>query len=150
MAETRVEMVPPLPSAGSELSLPGSERPARLVPRRDSMWDACRRRESVFSSLGLPRGAARIDAAAEEDTQMLAVSVFLAVVICGVSALATAALIAVTFDEQCFLDPNPGARYALSVGGGTCTGLLPAFVLWLLRARRRAAEPDSPGKPPGI
>jgi hypothetical protein len=150
MAETRVEMVPPLPSAGSELSLPGSERPARLVPRRDSMWDTFRRRESVFSSLGLPRGAGRIDTEADGGTQPLAMSVLLAVVVCGVSALATAALVAVTFDEQCFVDPNPGARYALSIGGGTCTGLLPAFVFWLLHTRRRAVEPDSPGKTPGI
>jgi hypothetical protein len=76
--------------------------------------------------------------------------VFLVVVVCSVSALAMAALIAVTFDERCFLDPNPGARFVLSVGGGTCTGLLPAFVLWLLHARRRAADPDSPWKVPCI
>ena len=115
------------------------------------MWDTMARRESIFSTLGFPRSVGRIDVGAQEETGPGSfVTIFLVFLICGVSALATAGLIGMTFDETCFLDRSTVARYTLSICGGTSAGLFPAFVLWLLHRGHRVPVPDSPAKPPGI
>ena len=139
---------PPLPEWGSGISV---TRPAQLVPRRDSMHSV--RRESIFSALGWPRAMGRIDVEVLEEHRHatgygLFATAALVLVFCAVPAFVTAGLIGVTFDEACFQDDEPVARYALSVGSGTCAGLIPACLLWLAGARwlwvgHRVPAPES-------
>ncbi len=156
----RVEMVtvetgdvPPLPEWGSDVS-----RRARLVPHCDSMrldgsmrLDDSPRRESLFSALGLPRAAGRIeprdDLGRASWCGLLSTAV-LVLLFCAVPAVVTAGLVAVTFDEACFEADGAAARYAFSIGGGAAAGLLPAFVLWLVHITPRASpSPDKATSP---